>query len=161
TMRWILVFALALTTLPAKAQMSELNSKCEAACKTALDKCAAVSNKIMDTALKETGPYKIGTPERERADIKFERAFQVRETCRSRYERCATKCLPAKACMDACHSTLHQCFAAGERKMQEGLREIKSLKFGSPKWQTAYTKGDRDIDQCLETNRNCEAKCIN
>jgi hypothetical protein len=143
--------------------LSELNAKCEAACKTALDKCAAVPNKIMDTASKEAVPYKIDTPERERADIKLESAFQASETCRNGYDRCAIKCRPSKACIDACHSRFHQCFAAGERKMQEGLREIKGkrLQFGSPEWQTAYTKGDRDINKCLENNRSCEAKCIN
>jgi hypothetical protein len=160
-MLWVLIFALALGPLPAKAQVSELNAKCEATCKMALDQCAAVPNKIMDTALKEAEPYKIDTPERERADIKFERAFQAGQRCQNRYDRCTSKCSPSKACLDACHPTFRKCFAASERKLKKSLQEIKGLKFGSPEWQTAYTKADGDINQCLETNRNCEAKCIN
>lgn len=48
------------------AEVSELiNSKCESGCRSTLDQCAAVSNKVMETALKETTAYSIGSPERE------------------------------------------------------------------------------------------------
>jgi hypothetical protein len=149
-------------SVSANAEVSELiNSKCEIGCRSALDQCAAVSNKVMETALKETTAYSIGSPEREKADVKFESAFVTAENCWDKYHSCTGKCRPPKKCLDACQSTFKQCFAAGEQKMKEGLREMRKAKFGSPEWQTAYGKGDKETDHCLQDNRSCQAKCAN
>jgi hypothetical protein len=146
----------------ARAQVAEqMNSKCEAGCRSTLDQCAAVSNKIMETALKETTAYSVGTSGRERADVKFEGAFQTAENCWDRYYVCADKCRSPKKCVGACQSTFKQCFAAGEKKMRDGLREMRRAKFGSPEWQAAYTKGDSQTDRCIQDNRGCQAKCAN
>jgi hypothetical protein len=149
-------------TVPAQTQVSEwINSKCETGCRSALDQCAATSNKVMETALKETTVYAVGTAERAKVDIKFESAFQKAEACWDKYYICAAKCAPPKRCINACQSTFRKCFAAGDAKTREGLRQIKALKTGTPEWQAAYAKGDADIDACLEHNRNCKAKCAN
>jgi hypothetical protein len=103
----------------------------------------------------------VGTSARERVDVKFEGAFETAENCWDRYCVCADKCLPPKKCVVACHSTFRQCFAAGERKMRDGLREMRRAKFGSPEWQAAYTKGDSETDRCIQDNRSCQAKCAN
>lgn len=155
--------ALALLACPvSRAEVAaQLNSKCEARCRSTLDQCAAVSNKIMETALKETTAYSVGTSGRERADVKFEGAFQTAENCWDKYYLCAGKCRAPKKCVDACQSTFKQCFAAGEKKMRDGLREMRHNKFGSAEWQAAYAKGDAETDRCLQENRNCQAKCAN
>jgi hypothetical protein len=162
-MRSILAVALVLCSGPTHAQVWDLiNGKCEAACKTTLNQCAAVSNKIMETSLKETTAYNIGTADRERADIKFENAFQKAEKCWGEYYKCtATRCQAPRRCVAACQSSFRQCFAAGEKKMNEGLREMKSFAFGSTEWSAAYAKGSTDLDHCLEENHNCQAKCAN
>jgi len=161
-MRWVLMVVLALVAAPGRAQDIELtNSACEAACKGKLDRCAAVSNRIMHTALKETSAYTVDAPERQRADVKFEAAFQAGEKCWDGYFRCAATCRPAKACLDACRSTFKRCFAQGEKKMREGLKEMRSSPFGSPAWQAANAKGDAELDQCLVENHNCQTKCAN
>src|SRR5262249_61865575 len=98
---------------------------------------------------------------RERADVKFENAFQTAENCWDRYYVCAGKCRAPKKCTDACQSTFKRCFAAGEKTMREGLREMKHARFGSPEWQAAYAKGGTQTDQCVQENRNCQAKCAN
>src|SRR6516164_1487366 len=151
--------ALALLACPvSRAEVAaQLNSKCEARCRSTLDQCAAVSNKIMETALKETTAYSVGTSGRERADIKFENAFLTAENCWDKYYLCAGKCRAPKRCVDACQSTFKQCFAAGERKMKEGLREMRKAKIDSPEWQAAYAKGDMETDRCLQDNRSCQA----
>ena len=141
--------------------VAQMNSKCEASCRSTLDQCAAVSNKIMETALKETTAYSVGTSGRERADIKFEGAFQTAENCWDKYYLCTGKCRAPKKCVDACQSTFKQCFAAGEKKMRDGLQEMRHAKFGSSEWQAAYAKGDAETDRCLQENRNCQAKCAN
>jgi hypothetical protein len=158
-MRWALIVALALGPIQAKAQMWGPSSKCEAACTAALDQCAAVPNRIMDTALKEMEPFSIESVARDKPDIKFENAFASSEKCRSRYLRCSGKCQPPKRCIDACQATFRQCFAAGERIMKAGLRELKQLKYDSPEWKAAYAKGDAEMERCLEDNRNCQGKC--
>jgi hypothetical protein len=160
-MRWLALVAMILGVAPATAQQWDQNTKCEAACRSNLDQCAAVSNKTMETAIKETLPYRIETPERRRADIKFESAFQTAEKCWDKYYRCAGNCRPPKTCTDACQSSFKLCFAAGERTMKEGLRAMKSLKFGSDEWKAAYGRGDMPADRCLEENRNCHMKCAN
>jgi hypothetical protein len=160
----MLVPSLAPTLAPtlAKAEVgAELNSKCESACKATLDRCAAGANKRMETALKETTAYQVGSSERERADVKFETAFLEAATCWDKYYNCAGKCRPPQLCTDQCQSTFKRCFAAAERKMQDGLREMRRAKFGSPEWQSAYAKGDMDTDHCLQENRSCQAKCAN
>jgi hypothetical protein len=163
-MRVLLMLALvimALGTSAARAQLVEQNTKCDASCKTALDQCSAVSRKIMTVALKETTSYKIGTPQRQRADTKFENAFLAGEKCWDSYYRCAARCQPPRHCIDACQAKFAQCFAAGERLMRDGLQEMKGLKFNSPEWQAANAKGDAETDKCLEDNRSCQAKCAN
>jgi hypothetical protein len=53
-MRFVPVVSLALLacSVSSRAQVVEpLNRKCEAGCRSTLDQCAAVSNKIMETAL--------------------------------------------------------------------------------------------------------------
>jgi hypothetical protein len=161
-MRSVLVVVVVLASGPTQAQVWDLiNSQCEVGCRTALNQCAAVSNKIMETSLKETTAYNIGTPDREKADIKFENAFQTAEKCWSGYYKCTGHCQAPRRCVAACQSTLKQCFAAGERKMQEGLREMKNFAFGSAEWTAAYAKGGTDIDHCLEENHSCQAKCAN
>jgi hypothetical protein len=160
-MRWVLIVALVCGGGPATAQIWGQNAKCESACRSTLDHCAAVSNKIMEMALKEADPYQVGTSERDRVDIKFESAFLAGEHCWDRYHRCTLGCAPPKRCVDACQSRFRQCFAASERRMKEGLREMKTLTFGSPEWKAVYGKGDKDADRCLEDNRNCQGKCAN
>ena len=160
-MRWVLCVALVVGAVPAKAQLWEQNKNCGVACKSSLDECAAVSNKIMETTLKETVTYNVGTTAREKADIKFENAFLAGEQCWDRYYKCTGTCQPSRACIDACQSTFKQCFANGERTMRDGLREMKRYKFGSPDWKTAYAKGDRDIGRCLTENLNCQGHCAN
>jgi hypothetical protein len=160
-MRLVLFVALVVGTIPARAQPWVQNKHCEIACKSTLDECAAASNKIMQTALRETEPFKIGTTEREKADIKFENAFLAGEQCWDRYYRCAGNCRPAKGCIDACQSAFKQCFADGEKTMREGLREMKKFKFGSPDWKTAYAKGDKGTGRCLTDNLNCQGHCAN
>lgn len=163
-MRLLLTLALAITavgSLPVQAQYAGTgNTKCEDACKSARDHCSAASNRVMETALKETGPYKIGTRQREKADIKFENAFQVGQKCWDNFYRCTDRCQPRR-CIDACQATLMQCLRAGERLMREGLQEMKRLKYDSPEWQAANTKGDAEIDKCLNDDRSCQAKCAN
>jgi hypothetical protein len=110
---------------------------------------------------KEMEPFSIESVERDTPDIKFENAFASSEKCRSRYLRCSERCQPPKKCIDACQATFKKCFATGERIMKEGLRELKKLKYDSPEWRAAYTKGDVEIDRCLEENRNCPGKCAN
>ena len=161
-MRTMLVVALVLSCGPAQAQVWDLiNSQCESACRTGLNQCAAVANKIMETSLKETTAYNIGTSDREKADIKFENAFQASEKCWGRYYKCTGHCQAPRRCIAACQSTFKQCFAAGERKMQEGLREMRNFAFGSTEWSAAYGKANRDVDHCLEENHSCQAKCAN
>jgi hypothetical protein len=127
-MRLLLIVALILGSFPAIAQVWDVtNSKCEAGCKVTLDRCSAAPKKIMATVEKEVTAYSIETSEREKADIKFENAFQVGEKCWDRYYRCAANCRPPKRCIDACQSTFKQCFAAGERTMKVGLREMKKF----------------------------------
>jgi hypothetical protein len=149
-------------SVSARAQMGEqLNSKCQSACRSTLDQCAAVSNKIMETALKETTAYSVGTSARDNADVKFENAYLTAENCWDKYYTCTEKCRPPKTCIGACQTSFKKCFAAGEAKMKAGLREMRKLKFGSPEWQAAYAKGDMDADRCLQDNRTCQAKCAN
>src|SRR5215467_8366106 len=156
------IVALLVCSFSARGQVWEqINTRCEAGCRSTLDRCAAVSNKIMETALKETTPYNVGTPARERADIKFESAYLTAEGCWDKYYVCAGKCRAPKRCIGACQSTFRQCFAAGERTMREGLREMRLAKFGSPEWQAAYAKGDAQTDRCLQENRSCQAQCAN
>jgi len=158
----IAVVCLLAGSVSVNAEVSELiNSQCESGCRSTLDQCAAVSNKVMETALKQTTTYSIGSPEREKADVKFENAFVTAEKCWDKYYGCTGKCRPPKKCLAACQSTFKQCFAAGEQKMKEGLREMRKAKFGSPEWQTAYGKGDKETDHCLQDNRSCQAKCAN
>ena len=163
-MRLLLMLALAITaigSLPVQAQYTGPgNTKCETDCKSARDQCSAASNRIMVMALKETGPYKIETPQRQKADIKFENAFQVGEKCWDTFYRCTDRCEPRR-CIAACQATLAQCLPAGERLMREGLQEMKRLKYDSPEWQAAHTKGDAEIDKCLADDRSCQEKCSN
>jgi hypothetical protein len=155
----LVLFACSLST---RGEVTEqLNSKCEASCRVSLDQCAAASNKIMETALKETSAYSVGTSGRERADVKFESAFLTAENCWDRYYTCAGRCRPPKKCVDTCQTTYKQCFAAGEKKMRQGLREMRHAKFGSPEWQAAYAKGNMETDNCVQENRSCQAKCAN
>jgi hypothetical protein len=161
TMRWALIVAFVLGSVQAKAQVWEQNIKCETACRATLDQCSAVPNRVMDTALNEMTPYTYDSPDRDKPDIKFENAFEAGEKCRGRYLRCAGKCQPPKKCVDACQATFKRCFAIGERKMKEGLRELKTFKYDSPQWKTAYGKGDAEMARCLEDNRNCRGKCAN
>jgi len=160
-MRWVPIVALMLAAVPAEAQVWDMNSKCEESCRVALDKCAAVSNKIMGTELKQAQPYNIGTPEREKADAKFESAFQEGEKCWKGYYRCTAHCRAPKACVDKCQAAFRQCFATGERLIKEGLREIRRFEFGSPEWKAAYAKGDAETDHCLEDDRKCIGNCAN
>ena len=156
------IMTLVACSVAARAQVWEqLNTKCESLCRSSLDRCAAPSNKIMETALKETSAYNVGTPARERADVKFEGAYLTAEACWDKYYACAGKCRPPKRCINACQSTFGRCFAAGERTMREGLREMRRAKFGSPEWQAAYAKGDTQTDRCLQENRSCQAQCAN
>jgi hypothetical protein len=162
--RFVLIAASVVITAPAlaKAQAWEqVNSTCESTCKSTLDRCAAAANKLMQTALKETSAYNVGSSEREGADVKFENAFLTAETCWDKYYKCAGKCRPPKRCIDQCQSAFKRCFAAAEGKMRDGLREMRQAKFGSPEWQTAYAKGDMETDHCLQENRSCQAKCAN
>ena len=74
-MRFVLVAASVAMLAPtvAKAEAwAEMNSKCEAACKSTLDRCAAGANKRMETAPKETTAYQVSSSER--VDVKFENA---------------------------------------------------------------------------------------
>jgi hypothetical protein len=164
-MRLLLALALAITaisSLPVQAQYAGpgQNTKCGGDCKLVLDQCSAAPNRIMTLALKETTPYNIGTRIRQKADIKFEGAFLAAEKCWDSYYRCTDRCVP-RHCIDACQATLTQCFAAGDRLAREGLQEMKRLKYNSPEWQAANTKGDAETDKCLEDNRSCQAKCAN
>jgi hypothetical protein len=163
-MRGLLMLALlimAVGTSAARAQLVEQNTKCDANSETALDLCSAVSRKIMTMSLKETTSYKIGTPQRQRADTKFEDAFLAGEKCWGNYYRCAVRCQPPRHCIDACQAKFAQCFAAGESLMREGLQQMKRLTYNSPEWQAADAKGDTETDRCLEDNRSCQAKCAN
>jgi len=163
-MRFVAMVYLALLacSVSTRAEVADqMNSKCEAGCRSSLDQCAAASNKIMETALKETTAYSVGSSGRERADVKFEGAFQKAENCWDRYYMCAGKCRAPKKCVDACQSTFKQCFVAGEKKVREGLREMQHAKFGSPEWQAAYAKGNSETDRCLRENRICQTKCAN
>jgi hypothetical protein len=115
----------------------------------------------METALKKTTAYSIGTFERENADVKFESAFQTAEKCWGKYYKCAGRCHAPKRCIATCQSKFKKCFAAAETRMKEGPRAMKGLKFASPEWEAAYAKGGADSDRCLESNRDCQAKCAN
>jgi hypothetical protein len=158
-MRWVAIVALVLGSVPAKAQVWEQSDKCQTACKSTLDQCSAFSNKNMATALKEAEPYRIDSAAREKADIKFENAFQAAAKCWDRFYRCTGNCRPPKGCIEACQSIFKQCFAAGEQTAKDGLREMKNFKFASPEWKAAYAKGDKEIDHCLADNRDCQGKC--
>jgi hypothetical protein len=162
-MRWVVMVAFALVTVPLRAQDAALlnNSACEAACKTKLDRCSATSNKVMETALKESSVYTIDTADRARADTKFEGAFLAGEKCWDGYYRCSATCQPPKRCLNACRSTFKRCFAVGERKMRQGLVAMRGLPFNSSEWQAAYTQGDGDVNRCLLEIRDCQAKCAN
>jgi hypothetical protein len=164
-MRLLLTLALAITaigSLPVQAQYLGLgqNTKCGGDCKSVFDRCSAAPSKIMTLALKETTPFDIGTRQRQKADIKFENAFLAGEKCWDNYYRCTDRCVPRR-CIAACQATLAQCFPAGERLARDGLQEMKRLKYNSPEWQAANTKGDAETAQCLEDDRNCQAKCAN
>jgi hypothetical protein len=149
-------------SVSARAQLwDQMNTKCETSCRSGLDQCAAVFNKIMETALKETTAYSVGSSRRERADVKFEGAFLKTQNCWDTYYMCTRKCRAPQRCIDACQSTFTRCFAAGERKMREGLREMRHAKFDSPEWQAAYAKGNAETDRCLQDDQSCQAKCAN
>jgi hypothetical protein len=160
-MRWVLVAALVLGSVPANAQMSTLNNKCEATCRDAREQCSAVFDRVMDTALKEMTPFRAESTEKARADIKFETAFEAGEKCRVRYNSCVDKCEPPRKCISACQVTYKKCFAVGESMVKEGIRELRKLKYDSPEWKVAYEKGDKEIERCLEDDRSCEGKCAN
>ena len=163
-MRRVLILALTILATdcrPVQAQLWQPNAKCEGQCRSTLAQCSAGSRKIMTTALKEAAPYRIETPARRKADIKFEYAFLGGEKCWDHYYRCAGTCRPPRRCIDACQSTFARCFAAGERLVRQGVQELKNLKIGSPEWQAADAKGDTETGKCLENNRSCQAKCAN
>jgi hypothetical protein len=162
--RLLLIAALIVLAAPASARAEgseQLNSKCQASCKSTLDRCAAAANRRMQTAIKETTAYNVGSAARESADVKFESAFLTAEGCWDRYYACTGKCRPPKACIDQCQSAFKRCFAAAEAKMRDGLGKMRTAKFGSPAWQAANAEGDAEADHCLQENRNCQAKCTN
>jgi hypothetical protein len=157
----MVVLALFACSLSARAQVWDpTNAQCEARCRSTLDQCAAASNKIMETALKETSAYNVGSSSRQRADVKFENAFQTAENCWDKYYVCAGKCRAPRKCVEACQATFRQCFAAGESKVKEGLRAMRHAKFGSPEWQAAYAKGDAETDRCLQEDQSCQVRCV-
>ena len=128
-MRLLLIAALIVLAAPASARAEgseQLNSKCQASCKSTLDRCAAAANRRMQTAIKETTAYNVGSAARESADVKFESAFLTAEGCWDRYYACTGKCRPPKKCIDQCQSAFKRCFAAAEAKMRDGLGKMRT-----------------------------------